>query len=839
MTTMGMSIATCSSFYFKVVARLLAFMLFTLYWGPGNFYPLMIFVAIHMIIAACLHVFFSEDYAFWKKGHYVKFIHNVMMNSFATIYFHNYLRFDEMPAIEHGCQGPDDEKLASGNGHKLMCGTFDEVTNKYEQKIVDEGDISIDINDEGQDKDKGVQFIDTQRPGLHISTFLRQLTFDVLYTVEYAILLSFGFSSDVKDLIDQKRRPILVSVIIVLSMIALSLKLFYYFVIHVWSRLIVTGKKLIRQEIKDFGGNQENVSNLNGVGQTQGSTNIQSRFFKYVFISRNTWILGKLKHIETTVIVLPKKIIEAIKGRGQDLEYNFTDVGRQVQDRSWSSPRSFFKTQQLQLNNLILSFLFFPIVILVIVINVLIIILLLIGLVLTIPVAILVFLYNLKSGFRAVEMSDGEEEGQNTLELPPVEGGGDPAAVGGVGSVGTREKSLFNSYPGRTLSSIQKNLEDDGGVVDLSKKPDITADEFEVFTMLLLSLNRKKYPLKRLHLDNCDITDEKLSKLAPLIIKFEKVTLNGSQKMTAVGWEELRATVCNMSSQPSSVKLRKLELKITKNDEDVIRFRREVLLEELKRTSMTSDALAKIGQFIPRLEKVYLDDIFSDSSNLLDLIKQTSRSSDEIVEAWKSVARSIMCCRVAKRKLRCLSLPGCAINDEILAILAPALVTVKMVHLGRNPITFNGWETFKNFFLDEDAAVGGGQGGAGLTHLSLNAITDGSGVTGGKLLLHAPGMEHLSKILPRLEEVDLSGQCEVGADGWASFCTALKVAREKDLSIKLHRLTMKSCNLKDVSREMIEDAVAKYLPSLKIDFGEENDQKAGSKKKKMKGMLCV
>ena len=31
------------------------------------------------------------------SGYYLKFFHNVMMNSFATIYFHNYLRLDEMP----------------------------------------------------------------------------------------------------------------------------------------------------------------------------------------------------------------------------------------------------------------------------------------------------------------------------------------------------------------------------------------------------------------------------------------------------------------------------------------------------------------------------------------------------------------------------------------------------------------------------------------------------------------------------------------------------------------------------------------------------------------------
>ncbi len=85
-------IVMCLFMLFQVIARLLAFMLFTLFWGPGNFYPLMIFVTIHMSIAAGLHVIFSEDVTFLKSGKYLKFFHNVAMNSFATIYFHNYLR---------------------------------------------------------------------------------------------------------------------------------------------------------------------------------------------------------------------------------------------------------------------------------------------------------------------------------------------------------------------------------------------------------------------------------------------------------------------------------------------------------------------------------------------------------------------------------------------------------------------------------------------------------------------------------------------------------------------------------------------------------------------------
>ena len=49
-----------------------------------------------------------------STGYYLKFFHNVMMNSFATIYFHNYLRLDEMPVpasnqirIAQGLKSPD------------------------------------------------------------------------------------------------------------------------------------------------------------------------------------------------------------------------------------------------------------------------------------------------------------------------------------------------------------------------------------------------------------------------------------------------------------------------------------------------------------------------------------------------------------------------------------------------------------------------------------------------------------------------------------------------------------------------------------------------------------
>ena len=90
-------ILMCIWMILQITARLLAFMLFAVYWGPGCLYPLMIFAAVHTVIAGILHVIFSEDMAFWRQGKYLKFFQNVILNSFASMYFHNYLRFDEMP----------------------------------------------------------------------------------------------------------------------------------------------------------------------------------------------------------------------------------------------------------------------------------------------------------------------------------------------------------------------------------------------------------------------------------------------------------------------------------------------------------------------------------------------------------------------------------------------------------------------------------------------------------------------------------------------------------------------------------------------------------------------
>ena len=103
-----------------------------------------------------------------RKGKYLKFMHNVMMNAFATIYFHNYLRMDEMPRI----------------GRREVEPGKPDQTDAQTPGTVRQNICTVVLN----------------CSGLHISTFTRQMAFDILYFSEFVILLGYGFSAQiVKD----------------------------------------------------------------------------------------------------------------------------------------------------------------------------------------------------------------------------------------------------------------------------------------------------------------------------------------------------------------------------------------------------------------------------------------------------------------------------------------------------------------------------------------------------------------------------------------------------------------------------------------------------------------
>ena len=63
----------------------------------------------------------------------------------------------------------------------------------------------------------------------------------------------------------------------------------------------------------------------------------------------------------------------------------------------------------------------------------------------------------------------------------------------------------------------------------------------------------------------------------------------------------------------SKSKLKKLEMKIADKEAE-LKFRKDILLEEFQGPTMTADSLSKIAEFIPYLEKAYLDDDFINES---------------------------------------------------------------------------------------------------------------------------------------------------------------------------------------------------------------------------------
>lgn len=46
---------------------------------------------------------------------------------------------------------------------------------------------------------------------------------------------------------------------------------------------------------------------------------------EYVFISSNSWFLGKLKTVKTTLMILPRRLISQIEEQGRRLELGITD----------------------------------------------------------------------------------------------------------------------------------------------------------------------------------------------------------------------------------------------------------------------------------------------------------------------------------------------------------------------------------------------------------------------------------------------------------------------------------------------------------------------------------
>ncbi|TRY68445.1 hypothetical protein TCAL_06832 [Tigriopus californicus] len=208
------------SVLFQIVGRLFILVLFSYSFGPGQYFPLLIFLGGHIVVMFVLHLIFSDANVYWQKGGVlnISFFHYMMGNSLANIYIHNWIRMDPL-------------------------------------------------------------LIQFAKPLQHVSTLVRQLIFDLVFTLENIALLVFAVHSNIVEV--QENKWTFVFVLMGFTILGLILKCVYYRYLHIWAWLIM-----------DY------------------ITKTEDGHWKCILFS-NMYFCGSLKEREILLCCIPKPVLQA------------------------------------------------------------------------------------------------------------------------------------------------------------------------------------------------------------------------------------------------------------------------------------------------------------------------------------------------------------------------------------------------------------------------------------------------------------------------------------------------------------------------------------------------
>ena len=561
------------------------------------------------------------------------------------------------------------------------------------------------INSENGDRQTNERLeADANTPGLHISTFIRQIAFDVLYYTEFIILLVVGFSAPiVKDGYLGHYTTSFIWVICSMTILSMILKFFYYNVLHIWSNTIFTTTRIRSQPFEMWGSSKSTqVPYITSAGETK------SRFIEYVFISSNSWFLGKLKTVKTTIMILPSRLLQLIETQGKALGGGVLDpLDRAAGGNNYHCHRTFlvyafiqsgigtleewkeWGRNLLHWRKTIALLCFFPLLILGILVPLIVISVLVLALVLSLPLMILLVLYNVFGNCRNIvdrNLVDNDEFMDRDIEdLPP--------------EIDSIENLIFSCDPKLTLRKVQGDLAD-RETLDLSGKPEMSVEELENITVLLLSLNPRRYKMRELNLDDSRLTDEKMQSLAPLIVRFHTVKIGGKQDYGERGLQELRlymegiqGTVNDCSEdeivplvKSEKIMLRRLEIKQSKSRigvTDLTWVNEEVkgIENEDEKALMTNE----LANMIPYLNTLILDGFLRESvvKPVNSMIGRNKENS--LWQLWQKLN--------FVDHMEKLSLRDCDINDRIILKCLTGISNIRTVDLSGNPgITHIGWK---------------------------------------------------------------------------------------------------------------------------------------------------
>jgi len=166
------------SVLFQILGRLFILVLFAYSFGPGRYFPMLIFLGSHILLMSFLHFIFSDAKKYWvtDRGGFLNFLHYMIGNGLANIYIHNWIRMD--PLLEPWT-----------------------------------------------------------KPLQHVDTLVRQFLFDMIFITENIVLLTIALNSNIEEL--QESRATYVIVLMGFQLVGLILKCVYYRYLHLWAWLIM------------------------------------------------------------------------------------------------------------------------------------------------------------------------------------------------------------------------------------------------------------------------------------------------------------------------------------------------------------------------------------------------------------------------------------------------------------------------------------------------------------------------------------------------------------------------------------------------------------------------
>ena len=601
----------------QIISRLLTILTFAFFWNPGDIYIVMCAIMGHMLLSAIIHIVFSEDLVYWHKGEYGKFLHNVLMNSLANIYFHNYLRMDERPEIDRknnlaalfplhngnagvgrlknqltevkiSTEENEDTNNSTVEGTVEIAGNFQKYAEseyRIHRRQADVEAAKSENQETTQDRSKSVR-------GIHISTFFRQLAFDALFLIEMAIVcqmtqhLTVHCPSDNQNAVKERT---IASAIISTMLAALGLKIVYYCCFHIWSSTIFLERFKIekQEEIKLFG-----------------------RKLKHYWVMdwevTNVWILGKIKPIiRITLIIIPEACIgkiseeiEKIKKKVDWFKSNFTFEGITAKAKTNLKNMNSFR-------KLVGMLCFFPILLATFILSVLTIGVIVFVILLLLPFMLIVLLYNIF----ATHFENKEEKSTELYidDLPK--------------DCFSKEAKIVRGLFGLNRSEIQEALKKTG-CLDLNGQNQMEKDELHNLSFVVLSQNSMGNERKELNMNDTELSDEKLQIIAPMIAIFHMVKLGGKQNYSSKGLEKIRDYAIK------SNKLERLEIHGTaraRNFQFATKVKEEIDKFEEGANDMDKflDGVAKLFSVV---KEVSLDNLL-DKFSAIDQVDQDDSSS--------------------------------------------------------------------------------------------------------------------------------------------------------------------------------------------------------------------